>query len=498
MARINTNPTALLAVADLHRNNRDMQLSIERLSSGLRIRNAGDDPGGLMISEQLKNEYEGLNKAIQNTEEAINFLGTTEAALDEVHSLLNVIQSNVVNLSNRGALTADEIQAAQLQIDSAISSINRIANATEFAGVNLLNGNMAITAKNLGADINGVQAYRSEFPNGEFTEVRYNITQPAQSARVTSKIQNPAQGATVRLLGPEGSFTISVAPQATPEALAQAIAGAVNGSTDSTGITAQWNDANLASDGVTVLNTDPTLVNFVSEGKGSDYFVDVNFMTDSVIQTGVYDFTAGSNMARDTGEDIGGTLNGNPFVGSGNHGLLSSSEFDLDIAFADGVAAGASGQFQLYPTGAVVQIGNRISTSQTLFLGIPSVDASSLGVMEVGGSMVNLQELSTGGGYSAENSDGRVAAEVIEQALLEVALIRGRLGALQANTMESNLESLQVARENVAKSGSAIRDADFAEETANLTRAEILVNAGISVLSTANSIPRSVLQLLMQ
>lgn len=496
MARINTNPPALLAISQLGRNYGDLQTSIERLASGLRILNAGDDPGGLMISEQLANEEAGVRKAIENTESGMNFLATAEAALDEISQLLNDIRTNMIAGANRGSMTPEEINASQLLIDSAVQSIDRIANATEFAGIPLLDGNRSIQTRSVPAEIDTVRAYRADFPNQQYSQIRWEVTQPATPAVVTSKIQNPAAGATIRIVGPEGSHTVNLAAQPTAQALAAAVADAVNGSTDITGVFAQHNDASLASDGATVLNTDPTLVNYVTVDQGSNFRVSVEFTDPNVVQTGVFDFPPSSRSAHAHGTDIQGTINDDPFIGNGNVAITKGRAIDLEVLFQSNLAAGTSGTFDLVRSGSTLQIGGEINSSQTLNFGIPSVTSSNLGLTRVGGAVYSLNDIISGGNFTLANSDGRTASAILDQAIQDVSVLRGRLGAVQRNTLESNMNSLQVALENIVQSGSTIRDTDFAAETAALSRSEILVQAATSVLATANSVPRQVIQLL--
>jgi flagellin len=140
MARINTNVPALAAQARLRRSYDELQVSLERLSSGLRINRGADDPAGLIVSENLRSEIGGVQQAIANSQRASNVIATGEGALAEVANLLVDIQDLVVEAANRGALSDEEIRANQLQVDSAIDSITRIANTTTFAGRKLLNG----------------------------------------------------------------------------------------------------------------------------------------------------------------------------------------------------------------------------------------------------------------------------------------------------------------------------------------------------------------------
>ena len=142
MTRINSNIPSLIAQSNLQKANSNLNIRLERLSTGLRINKGADDPAGLIISERLRSEISGIEQGIRNTERASNVIATTEGALSEVSQLLNSIKSLVVEASNTGAFSPDEIEANQRSIDSALDSITRISNTATFAGLNLLNGEL--------------------------------------------------------------------------------------------------------------------------------------------------------------------------------------------------------------------------------------------------------------------------------------------------------------------------------------------------------------------
>src|SRR5438045_3970283 len=142
MARINTNVASLYAQRGLAKSQQSLTDTLQHLSSGLRINRGADDPAGLIASEGLRSEISGINQAIDNSSRASNVISTAEGALNEVASLLLNIKSLVVQAANTGALSSDEIAANQLQVDSAVQSITRIANTTTFAGLKLINGSL--------------------------------------------------------------------------------------------------------------------------------------------------------------------------------------------------------------------------------------------------------------------------------------------------------------------------------------------------------------------
>ena len=145
MSIINTNVSSLIAQNALAANNASLSTSLERLSTGLRINTGADDPAGLIASQSLQQEQTGIQTAINNASLAGNVIGTAEGGLNEVSSLLTQLQGLIGQAANSGGLSADQVSADQLQVDSILSTINRIAESTTFEGSSLLNGNLAYT-----------------------------------------------------------------------------------------------------------------------------------------------------------------------------------------------------------------------------------------------------------------------------------------------------------------------------------------------------------------
>src|SRR4051812_41854917 len=151
MTRINTNVSSLIAQRVLRKNNDSLNKSLERLSTGLKINTGADNPAGLIASENLRAEKAGITQAIDNAGRASNIIGTAEGGLTEVSSLLTEVQNLVGATANSGGLSDEEKQANQLQVDSILSTINRIAGSTAFQGKKLLNGNYSYTTSSVAA-----------------------------------------------------------------------------------------------------------------------------------------------------------------------------------------------------------------------------------------------------------------------------------------------------------------------------------------------------------
>jgi flagellin len=142
MSRINTNVSSLLAQKTLGRSNADLQVSLTRLSTGLRINSGKDDPAGLIASENLRRDITSINKAITNSERANQLIGTADSALAQISNLLNDIRGLVVEAANTGVLSDEQIAANQLQVDSSLEALDRIAQVTTFQGRKLLDGSL--------------------------------------------------------------------------------------------------------------------------------------------------------------------------------------------------------------------------------------------------------------------------------------------------------------------------------------------------------------------
>ena len=186
MTRINTNTPSLVAQNRLNRTNADLQTALTRLSTGLRINTGKDDPAGLIASEALRSDINGLNKAISNTKRASQIIATADSALGQVSSLLNNVRGLVVEAANKGALSESEIAANQLQIDSSLEAINRIARTTSFQGRNLLDGSLDFLtqAGTNFANIRDLKIDQANLgPTGQLA-VAVTIGQAAQQAEV--------------------------------------------------------------------------------------------------------------------------------------------------------------------------------------------------------------------------------------------------------------------------------------------------------------------------
>jgi flagellin len=480
MSRINTNVTSLIAVNTLNKNQNALQTSLQRLSTGYRINSGKDDPAGLIASESLKAEQQATSTAINNAQRADNIIGTAEGSLSEVSNLLVSLQGLVGDAANKAGLSQDEKNADQLQVDSILSTINRISNSASFEGVKLLNGTFAYNTSGLAT----TSAFTSLSINsakigGGTLAIAVSVISSARTGQLnflgSSSGLNGA--ATISIAGNTGAVQLSFASSTK----SSAVIATINQFKDSTGVQA-------------TLSTDNKSVKITSTGYGSSQFVTVNSSNPTAFAT---QDAAGVVTSNNSGVDAIVSVNGTAIKSDGLNLNVVTANFEANLTLNASINTnGAAKTFGVTGGGATFSLGAQVNTANSATIGIGNINTGSIGKYVSNGTVYSLSDLGSGKTAAVNNGDTNLAQNIVNQAVRDVAGLRGRLGAFQKNVLGSTVNSLNVALENVASSNSAIRDTDFASETANLTRNQILVQAASSVLSQANQSPQSVLKLL--
>ena len=477
MSRINTNVDSLIALNSLSRTNTQLGTSLTRLSTGIRVNSGKDDPAGLISGQFLGSEINATRSAIQNNNRANSVLSTADSALGEVNNLLEGIRGILTTSANKGVLSQEEINANQSAIDAAVFSINRIANNTQFAGKKLLDGSLGFQTTGLGrTDISGATFTDVKINLANFdaagTAISVNVTLSTQAAQASFALAQTTAStdSTIEVIGNRGTATVKVGS-------GQAVLAAINSVSDVTGVIA----------------TGSSSVFLNSLDYGSKSFVTVNNVVGGLI---------GGATVSAKGVNAEGTINGQAFAGDGLNAVLKAANLDVELTFGTSIAANSNSTFNVTAGGAKLQLGLQLDNSGSYNLGLEAFTAASLGTTFVD-SLGNLQDrtissITTGGqnALTAATDKTATAVDIVNKAIAQVSTARSRIGSLQSNTIETNLRALQVSQENLSSARSQIIDTDFAAETANLTRLQILVQAGTSSLAIANSRPQSVLSLL--
>jgi len=355
MTRINTNVSSLVAQNRLQASNKDLQTALTRLSTGLRINSGSDDPAGLIASEALRSEITSLNKSISNTRRASQIISTADSALGQVSNLLNDIRGLVVEAANNGALSPDEVAANQLQVDSSLEAINRIAQTTTFQGRKLLDGSLDfITSGGTGStNIKALQIEQAGLGATGKVDVNINVSAAATQASIDVEGFRETANA-VTGVAATGSIDFSVETQAAVAATASIEFGTA-GNTTTLAITNTTPGA--AGNGATVTFAKADLAGGVPtatvDGSGNitvtiDETVDTAIADIAAAIDGLANFSVASTDAGTGAADFSGSLDAAPaaltFAG-GSDAINDTATINITAA-ETGVAFNGTVNFQ--------------------------------------------------------------------------------------------------------------------------------------------------------
>jgi len=397
-----------------------------------------------------------LTISFDSTNAAIGYADVITAvdALTEFTGTSSTSSSGTINgttaLAANDAVQLDRIAGVAATFDSGANTLT-----LRFDG-----SDTAITSAEVIAAIDAVTEFENTSATGSGT-----IDGSAIVADSNFSTAGRVQDVVVRIGGELGSEVFSFQAGTT----FQQIADAIQLVSDATGVVATVNGSTLELSSANYGTSAVVEVEVISEGAG-----------------GV--FKTNLSAQRATGSDVVARVNGVQANGDGNTLSINTSTLDLSLTVDDGSSTDIG--FTIDGGGAVFQLGPDVVSNQQAQIGIQSIATGKLG-----GVTGRLYELRSGGARSLAN-DTTGAQRIVDESIVEVVNLRGRLGAFQRTTLESNIASLQDTLVNLTKAESTIRDADFAKESASLTRAQILVQSGTSVLAIANQNPQNVLALL--
>ncbi len=466
MSRINTNVTSLIAQRVLRKNQNQLNTSLERLGTGLKINSGADDPAGLIASQNLLAEQTGINNAVANAQRATNIIGTAEGGLSEVSSLLTELQGLTTQAANSGGMSADEIAANQLQVDSILSTVNRVAQSTSFQGMKLLNGNYDYTTTGVSTtNFSNVKINAARLPDNQSINVVVAVTQSARTATLgyTGGTLGAGNAVTLEIAGNKGTEQVSFAGGAT---VAQMVTG-INSLKNATGVSAVNSSGDLG---------------LYSTGFGADKYVSLTTQNGTFVPT----------AAKAVGRDARVTVNGAAATAKGLSVSYRSSDLDVSIDLGTAFNTAGNDNFSITGGGATFGLSSKVTEGGKASIGLAAVTTGSLGDTISG----YLSSLGSGMTNSLSSGNLVTAQAIVDKSITQVSQLRGRLGAFQKFTLNSTINSLGVALENASAATSAIQDTDFAAETSNMTRAQILSQAASTVLAQANTAPQSALTLL--
>jgi len=499
---INSNIMSLNAQRQLSKSQSSLQTSMARLSSGLRINSAKDDAAGLAISNRMDSQVRGLNQAARNANDGISLAQVAEGAMDEMSNILQRMRELSIQSAN-DTNSASDRQSLQAEVSQLQSELNRIANTTSFNGKKLLDGSFGSSKFQIGSEANqtinitmgdarankiGSNRLTNEFVTGAINEAinaatNTNVTGvdfdvagslgtstiavgAADSARDIASAVNAATGSTNvtasavsyakidTAVGTNLAFDLFGQNEATADAVR--VAATVDSTSDLSNLAKAINDVQ-GKTGITAVLSDDKASILLENSEGYDISMTVAAGTDGFSVTGIEE--SGSHAAGEDFFSAGSEVGAGQALTAGDSGTVGGNLiFDSSKSYSVTAAAG---------TGAIF---NDTNAHTSTLKDVGAVDISS----------------QTG----ANN-----ALSIIDGALTAISSQRSDLGAVQ-NRMESTIANLSSISQNVSAAKSRVLDADFAAETAAMTRAQILQQAGVSMLAQANASSQSVLSLL--
>jgi flagellin len=492
---VNTNIASLNAQRNLATSGKLLNQSLQRLSSGLRINSAKDDAAGLAIATRMTAQVRGLNQAARNANDGISLAQTAEGALGEIGNNLQRLRELAVqsaNASNSGSDRASlNAEATQL-----VAEIDRVATNTSFNGRNLLDGTFSSQTFQVGANsgssnqisITSIASAKSS-ALGVGSGSSYSATSAGAEVGATALLAN-ALSINGYMVGAAAADGVSYT---TSSASGIAVAAAINAVSGQTSVTATVGTTSLA-------------------GTAASAFATGIVSGDIAINGVNIGAIASAASAAERGGQVAAAINavsaqtGVTATFSTNGAVALSAADGRNITVVAAATAGANDLTTGITAGAAGAAGNTDTTRSAVSLS----SSSSAGITIAGNTAAGLAASGLTAGYTAatttvgagvssldlSTADGATAAlTIIDAALATVSSSRGDLGAYQ-NRFESTIANLMNVAENISAAQSRIMDADFASETAQLTKSQILQQAGLAMLAQANTVPQAALTLL--
>ncbi|TLX45942.1 flagellin [Pseudoalteromonas phenolica] len=473
---VNTNVASLNGQRNLSKSSMALETSMQRLSSGLRINSAKDDAAGLQIANRLTSQINGLNVAQRNANDGISMAQTAEGAMQESANILQRMRDLSLQAAN-GSNSSDDRAALQKEVSALQQELTRIAETTKFGGTSLLDGTFGTKQFQVGANANET--------------INVSLGNMAADAIGAHEIKGPATS-TVSSLGDVQTVSLANNHNTTADTLN------INGSSitvaGGSGAATIADSINAAGNGVTAeAKIDTTIAGITSASTGvieikkggtavdsydlSTYGGDMERLAKDMQQDGynaVYDATTGISFEAEdidgidvTGTDTSGFTIGGTAITTAASAFSMSAELNLSSADKIGISGNTADELFGTGTAAIASTGGTSALTS-----VESID------------------------ISGATSDGaQDAIKAIDAALAQIDEQRADLGAVQ-NRFGHTISNLANVAENVSASRSRIQDTDYALETAQLTRNQIMQQAGTSILSQANQLPQAAISLL--
>ena len=487
--RINHNIASQKALRHLGDADRKLVESLERLSSGFRINKGSDDPAGLVISEQMRTQIAGVNQAISNTELATSMVQTGEGALGEINNLLVRMRELALHANNEGANDVRALEADQQEIKNVVEGIQRISTDTQFGRRKLLDGTSGLAGVGQGGVrfVSADERTRGSPLPGYAVDVE-QVPTKAHLEGSTALTKENVPGLSVTIVEGRKNVKVTGSADDVPSTFFGKLKRAV--------AEAELNvDVDLSSDGKI-------------RAAHQEYGSRAGFRAISSV-AGVLSSEAGQAKEAVPGKDVGGTIGGETAVGrgeflSGVEGNERTSGLTVKLIGTEVRRTDEQGNVTVQRRHESGEVGTvHVFNNSVQFQTGPNpgqrttVALPNMGPQALGRQVANMSGFQSVAEVNVTTPQGaRDSIKLIDQAVDELSLMRGRLGAFQRNNLDTNLATLRVTAENLISAESSIRDADVAKELTEFTKSRIKLEAGSALLAQANQLPNNIITLI--
>ncbi|MGR5184061.1 flagellin [Photobacterium damselae] len=480
---VNTNVSAMTAQRYLNSASNGVASSMEKLSSGLRINSAKDDAAGLQISNRLTSQTNGLNVAMRNANDGISMSQTAEGAMQETTNMLQRMRDLSLQSAN-GSNSEDDRKALQKEVSALQTEMTRIADTTTFGGQNLLDGSFGSKDFQIGSNANEtISLSLKDTRASQLGNSSSNLEAGGLSAFGTA---NAVKAQNLTIQGEDGTSTAAIAAGDS----AEKVAASINKESSKTGVKAEaftgvkLDNLTLDAAGDNTLSIGGKSYNMPTGSDLSSLTEKINADSDDTGIKATLNDDGSLDLVSDAGGDIDITAGGTT-----TNFTLDLTELNADMTTTGGATATVDNTTKTQRLTGQVELTSNGTASNTL--SVTSDHATAADQIKAGAVKNN----SVAGIDITSATGAQSAISVIDAAISQIDEQRSDLGAFQ-NRMNHTLNNLTNINENVNASNSRIKDVDFAKETTNMTKNQILQQASTSILAQAKQIPQSALSLL--
>ncbi|MBU1216502.1 flagellin B [bacterium] len=484
--RINTNVAAMNAHTNASMNNRNIDSSLSKLSSGLRINSAADDASGMSIADSLRSQASALGQAINNANDGISIATIADKAMDEQIKILDTIKVKATQAAQDGQSSSSR-KALQSDISRLTQQLDNIASQTSYNGKSLLSGSFTNASFQVGAYSNETIGMTiGATTSDKIGHTRFETSDMVTSTGTSTATFTKADGSTLQLesvkIGSTAGTGIGV------------LAEVINKSTNETGVSASWSLTQTSSASITSGTTTAAITINGTTVAASGLDIELNdkngVLVDAINQ---HKETTGVTASVDARGHLElSSTDGRAIISTG----LATNATGMDGTFSGRLTLTAAGAADIQMAFTGVDFATSTNTAslslRDMMGAVTNADAKAMGAFANTNVIGNADDLGAG---VTTYAGAQAMMKIAQSAQEKLDSVRADIGSVQ-NQFVATVNNISVTQVNVKAAESQIRDVDFAQESANFAKANILAQSGSYAMSQANAVQQNVLRLL--